>query len=318
MPQSEEARQRLLARAGRALGQHEVGDAVAKVRAIVGPQAIPASEAAASAAWTKLRNGDAPTPAELAALEIVIRLLRPVPLAHGGALDDLPDQPQGHNLYPQELKDQWSAFRVAVQPLLYSIGRVDLFDGTHMGTGFLVADGVVATNRHVLAQMTFGTEVLSPGQAKVNFYREDGANDKPSHIVPVEEVLSIHETLDMVLLAVPKLGRPVVIVDLGGAAEGDRVAAIGYPARDEGRNPLFTQLTFANKYGVKRAAIGEALDSSTAPNLFHDCSTLGGNSGSPVFSLQSGRVVAIHRAGYFMYRNEAVHGEALGAFVIGH
>jgi len=53
------------------------------------------------------------------------------------------------------------------------------------------------------------------------------------------------------------------------------------------------------------------------PTLFHDCSTLGGNSGSPVFQLETGRVIGIHRSGFFMYRNEAVDGASLDAFVHG-
>src|SRR5262249_11227056 len=180
----DERRRRWLSRTRRALGNHEVDQAVAKVRAIIGPTEIPASETDAQSAWKKLRDGEEPAPQELAALEIVIRLLRPAPLSRGGALDDLPDQ-QGHNLYPQELKDQWSKFRTQVQPLLYSIGRVEKLDGTHVGTGFLVADGVLATNRHVLDDLTFGTELLGPGRAQVVFQREKGAADDPKNIVAI-------------------------------------------------------------------------------------------------------------------------------------
>ena len=305
---------RFLGRASRALGGHDVADALAKVRAIVGPATIPAGEEEAQSAWDKLRNGDAPTPPELAALETVIRLLRPAPLSHAGNLDDLPDH-QGQNLYPQDLKDQWSAFRTLVGPLLYSIGRVNLKDGTHIGTGFLVADGVLASNRHVLADLTFGVEVLAPGSAQVVFQREDGAADKPEHIVDILGVLSIHLSLDMALLAVRRLGRPVVDIDTKTLPEGHRIAAIGYPAKDEARNPIFAGPIFRDRFGVKRAAIGEVLDGTTSPNLFHDCSTLGGNSGSPLFSLETGKAVGIHRAGFFMYRNEAIDGDSLNRFV---
>jgi S1-C subfamily serine protease len=305
--------ERLRRRAKRALGDNEADQAVAKVRAIVGPGQIPASEADAQSAWNKLRNGDAPTPNELQALELVIRLLRPAPLSIGGNLGDLPEQ-QGHNLYPQDLKDAWAAFRTMVKPLLYSVGRVNLTDGTHIGTGFLVADGVLATNRHVLDDLTFGTGMLAPGRAQVLFQHEKGAGDRPEHIVAIEGVVRVHEHFDIALLAVPKLGRPIVDIDTAGIQEGHRVAAIGYPAKDEVRNPLFTAAVFGRDFGFKRAALGEVLDGTRTPALFHDCSTLGGNSGSPVFSLETGRVVAIHRAGFFMYRNEAVDGASLKPF----
>jgi hypothetical protein len=312
----DEMRRRMRERAGRALGNHQVQEAVAKVRAIVGPAEIPASEPDAQSAWDKLRNGDAPEPNELAALELVIRLLRPAPFSRGGELDDLPDQ-QGHNLYPTELKDAWSRFRAKVKPLLYSVGRVNLADGTHIGTGFLVDDGVLATNRHVLDDLTFGTDLLGPGRAQVVFQRETGSNDLPQHIVPIEGVVRVHKTHDIALLALPRLGRPAVTLDAGGVSDGARVAVIGYPAKDEVRNPVFTAAIFGTRLGVKRAALGEVLDGTARPTLFHDCSTLGGNSGSPVFSLDTCRVVGIHRSGFFMYRNEAVDGPSLDAFVRG-
>jgi V8-like Glu-specific endopeptidase len=52
--------------------------------------------------------------------------------------------------------------------------------------------------------------------------------------------------------------------------------------------------------------------------VYHDCSTLGGNSGSPLFSLRTARVVGLHCEGYFMYRNEAIDGATLHAFVQPH
>ena len=93
-------------RAVRALANHQVAEAVAKVRAIIGPMNIPDSEPLAQSALDKLRNGETPNADELAALEIVIRILRPVVFSHEGALDDLPDRAD-QNLQPAELKDLW-------------------------------------------------------------------------------------------------------------------------------------------------------------------------------------------------------------------
>jgi S1-C subfamily serine protease len=305
---------RLRHRAARALGAHTVEQAVTKVRAIIGTD-IPASESDAQAAWNKLRNGDTPSANELQALEIVIRLLRPAPLSIAGALDDLPDQ-LGGQLYPQDLKDAWSTFRTRVQPLLYSVGRIDFTEGRQVGTGFLVADGVLATNRHVLDDLTFGTGALAAGRARVLFQREKGRTDAPDQIVMIEGVVRVHQNLDIALLAVAKLGRPTVDIDATPVDEGHQVATLGYPAADPERNPLFTPSIFRGDFGFKRAAIGEVLDGGRSPSLYHDCSTLGGNSGSPVFSLQTCRVVGIHRAGFFMYRNEAVDGASLKPFVV--
>ena len=304
----------LRARAARALGDHQVVDAVAKVKAIIGPSNIPASEPLAQAALDKLHNGEVPSAEELTALEIVVRLLRPVVVSRQSMLGDLPESP-GHNLHPQELKDLWSTFRVKVAPLLYSIGRVELATGTHVGTGFLVADGLIATNRHVLGVLTLGSEVLAPGAARIVFKQEAQATNPPEHIVALEAVAAIHPKLDMVLLTLKKLGRPILEVDDTVLPDGARVAAVGYPANDPAHNPLFLSGVFQNKFGVKCAAVGEVLDGTESPALLHDCSTTQGNSGSPIFSLTSGRVAGIHRAGFFMYRNEAVDAGQLRQFI---
>lgn len=306
--------QLLRERAARALGGHQVADAVAKVKAIIGSTNIPDSEPLAQAALDKLHRGEAPTVEELTALEIVVRLLRPVLFSRNGALADLPDQ-AGHNLYSQELKDTWSAFRDRVKPLLPSIGRVETKAGKHIGTGFLVADGLLATNRHVLGVLTFGSEVLVPGAARVVFKQEIDSVNGAADIVPIAGVAAIHPKLDMVLLTVPKLGRPAVEMEPVALTETARVATIGYPADDPANNPLFLSGVFGGRFGVKRAALGEVLDGTETPSLFHDCSTTQGNSGSPIFSLSSGKVAGIHRAGYFMYRNEAVDAHELRKFV---
>lgn len=307
--------ERLRARATRALGAHRrVADAVMRVRAIIGPANIPDSEPLAQSALDKMHQGEQPTAAELTALEIVVRLMRPVLFSRDGMLDELPN-PAGHDLYSQELQDAWSAFRERVRPFVPSIGRIERRDSTHIGTGFLVGDGVLATNRHVLGALTFGSEALSSHTARIVFKQEQGSTNSPADIVSIQGVTAIHPTLDMVLLAVQKDGRPPVDIEPTLATEGMQVAVIGFPAEDLTNNPLFLAPVFNGVYGKKRAALGEVLDGSVSPALFHDCSTTQGNSGSPVFSLATGRVTGIHRAGFFMYRNEAVDADALRRFI---
>lgn len=301
-------------RAMRALGNQPVADAVKKFRAIIGVANIPESEPLAQLALNKLQKGDLPTAEELRALEIVIRLLRPVVFSREGALDDLPDQP-GHHLYPEELRDLWSSFRTRIRPLVGSVGRVEDSERKHVGTGFLVGDDVLATNRHVLGMLTFGSEVLAPGAAYIAFKQESGTTNKPDDVVPIEGVAAIHPQLDMVLLRTRKQSRPHLPIEPAVATAATRVAAIGFPGDDPKNNPLFLSSVFQGKFGFKRAALGEVLPGSGSPSLYHDCSTTQGNSGSPVFSLTSGQVVGIHRAGFFMYRNEALDADALRNFV---
>jgi endonuclease G len=312
---AEERCKLLLARAQRALGPNDmVRDAVIKVRAIVGPSALPAGEAKAQSALDKLHDGEAPDADELAALEIVIRLLRPVVYTRGGGnLDDLPDD-QGRDLYTAELKSLWRDFQPRARSACDSIGRIES-NGQHVGTGFLVAGGLLATNRHVLAMLTYGSEVIIPGSGRVVFKREYGESDPKADIAPIEAVAAIHPTLDMVLLKLAPHQRPALELASEPLPQAARVVVIGYPGEDKQNNPLFLKSVFGAGFGVRRAALGEVLDGTASPNMFHDCSTTRGNSGSPVLSLDTGKVAGIHRAGFFMYRNEAVDVAELAAFV---
>jgi endonuclease G len=313
---SPDRRESLLARAERALGGQPVEAAVAKVRAIVGIPQVPSSEIAAQSALDKLKGGrEEPTPAELAALELVVRMMRPAPLSRQGALDPLPSAP-GSSTYDPKLTEQWNEFREAVKPYLYSIGRLDLAQGTDgaQGSGFLVAPDLLITNRHVLGHLSGGTELLEEGQAVVRFNQEYGTPDPNPAAFPIVGVAAVHDTLDMALLRVRLPDeRPAPPLDSGPEAAAGPVAAVGYPWKDP-TSPLFADAIFGGRYGVKRAAIGEVM-SASPERLFHDCSTLGGNSGSPVFSIESGKVIGLHFSGFFMYRNEAVPAAAVESFV---
>lgn len=307
----------LRGRAERALGDLSVTDAVAKTRAraITGPHGIPDGDVLAQAAYEKLRAGQNPTTAELKALETVVRLMRPVVFVRQNALDDLPDT-DDLKLRPAALREQWDKFRGLIAPMLGSIGRVDTEDNRHVGTGFLVAPDLLATNYHVLSQVTFGTHELEPNTAKVVFRHEVDANNRTEDTVHFQSVAKRYPALDMVLLRLARpQDRPVLQVSDAPAQQAMPVAAIGFPGNDEINNPQFLAAVFNGKFGYKRAALGEVLDDVQPSVLFHDCSTTRGNSGSPLLSLASASVVGMHRSGYFMYRNEAVPAAELQAFI---
>lgn len=305
----------LLARSDRVLAGRPVADAVAKVRAIIGVPKVPDSEKAAQAALDKLRSYKVPDPKELAALELVIRMMRPAPLSHKGTLAPLPSA-EGSSTYNPITVKLWDGFREKVKPFIYSIGRLDRTSGSNpeIGTGFLVADNVLLTNRHVLEHLSFGAYALEEGQAVVRFYQESGVPDPTPNAFPITGVVAIHPTFDIALLQVGLVTkRPVPPFESATIAKAIEIAAIGYPFKDQW-NPLFADAVYGGKYGVKRAALGEIMD--VAPGrLYHDCSTLGGSSGSPLFSLETACIVGVHYTGSFMYRNEAISAADAAAFV---
>lgn len=303
----------LLDRAARALGTAvDVGDAFQRVRAIIGPLNFPQGETLAQEAMEQLRKGKVPTPEQRIALEMVVKALRPSILSAKAKLDDLP-VPEKQS--PEAL-ERWKKFRAVFEPYLYSVGRIDRVGkpaDVALASGFLVADRLLVTNKHVLASLTADTMVLGSGQAVVRFGQEyQVVPDLPA--VPITGVRAVHPTLDIAVLELEPLGAPPLPLAAENPKPGTAVAVVGYPQQDS-RNPVFTRAIFLDKYKVKRVAPGEVVGAGDH-TIHHDCSTLGGNSGSPVVDLEGGSVVGLHYDGrLFLFRNEAVDAASLHGFV---
>ena len=88
---------------------------------------------------------------------------------------------------------------------------------------------------------------------------------------------------------------------------GEDIAVVGYPARDSRNDAGLMSRIFGDVYDVKRFSPGKV---DAVPkgvwHLTHDCTTLGGNSGSVVMDLATGRSVGLHFAGLYMIENYAV------------
>ena len=311
---TDEERDRLEGRIERAFAGQPIASALAPVRAIVGPYKMPGGQDLAEAAREKLAKKQQPTPLELAALELMVRLLRPSLLTVKGVFEPL----AAENQYAAELRAHWETFRTSLGALVFSVGRIDMLDGVPVGTGFLVAPDRIVTNSHVLDALSFGTFELERGQGQISFRQEWSDQDEEGP-VNITRVIGSDATLDVALLEIDALpqARPAFVFDAADGAAGDLVAVLGYPARDTARNRQFTDALFQSAYNVKRGAPGEIIKTLSSV-AFHDCSTLGGNSGSPVVSLRTGKVVGVHRSGRFMFRNEAVPLSALQAFLSKH
>jgi endonuclease G, mitochondrial len=191
-----------------------------------------------------------------------------------------------------------------------------------LGTGFVVAPGLLMTNRHVAEYFAsgLGREGIqyTPGEATVDFAEEvDSQAGNRTSTLEILRVPMIHPYWDMALLEVK--GLP----DTGGhsrlttvpAADllGRTVVSVGYPWWTDTAPMDVQQFVFGNVAGVKRIQPGLAGAVMNAksfdkivPALTHDCSTQGGNSGSCVVDVASGKVVGLHFAGKYLVRNYAV------------
>lgn len=263
----------------------------------------------------KLISGAPLTPDEQFGVEaIILPDLRPSPLIRDG------DFTLTHPLWVH-LNDQPTHDRLRAR--LASIGRIELPNHPTLpygGTGFVVGDGLLMTNRHVAAIFAsgLGTDGLifdaSMGTG-VDFLRE--ADSDASAFLSVAGVVMIHPYWDMALLRVEGLGpdRTPLRLSLSDpdAIAGREMVVVGYPAFDPRNDAAVQNTVFGGVYNVKRlqpglmrarrrvVSFGHEVDALT-----HDSSTLGGNSGSAVIDVATGEVVGLHFGGRYRDANFAV------------
>lgn len=281
------------------------------------------ARAALEAAPNELESAVGMLPAQLEA--IVLATNRPPLIVEGG-----------------KVKDKASAIAAfgagidikiaSVEHLIPSVGRIEFrnHDLSWGGTGWVIAeDGpdhlLIITNRHVaklVARRTFrgdGVFMFSPAnvpyEASIDFVEEAGNSPLVQRELKLESFTYLADDA-AADIALARVSRPSASAGFSVAPiqpaddDGDNdelVAVVGYPASDPFRNDR-TQMEryFRGLYDVKRFSPGKLRVQGGPSILGHDCTTLGGNSGSPVISLESGKAVGLHFAGQFGVGNSAV------------
>lgn len=203
-----------------------------------------------------------------------------------------------------------------------SVGRIELANSpgpNWVGTGWVIRENIVVTNRHVaqiFGEFQGAEFVFKPGlddtpiRPRIDFLEEFGSD--ASREFPLFKIVHIESGggPDLAFLRIePVAGQSVpdpVELAATGPGNGDQVAVIGYPARDSmfPKQDVMDRI-FNSRYDKKRLAPGLVIGGET-DRVFHDCSTLGGNSGGQVISLKDGRAVALHFAGTLFAKNHAV------------
>lgn len=216
-------------------------------------------------------------------------------------------------------------FADPISTIAAAVGRVDL-DGRHKGTGFVVKEGLILTNRHVLQELARQRDPGKwefRGEPTITFdATPEKSRDRQFKITKVvligpDEIdpSSVdYNKLDFAILECETTGgkafpAPLSLEnDADKIAEGRPVFTVGYPAHpgyDTYESKVLDKL-FRYRYGVKRFSPGEidrglgsAADGTGEAVFAHDATTLGGNSGSCVVDLgNDGQlVVGLHFAG---------------------
>ena len=252
---------------------------------------------------------------------IILRRQRPV-------LTILNNEPQLVFVDPAD-SEIWKSRLTKARPLLdgaiRSVGRIELDGGRldWVGTGWVVADNILVTNRHVAnefamrkgAGFAFRIGADRPVSAGVNFLQEF---DNPDTLVfKLVKPLYIEEDggPDLAFFEIDitsgnsSLLKPIELAKT--VVETENVATIGYPAYDS-RIPEtdLMEHIYGRMYNKKRLAPG-GITRVEQMRLLHNCTTLGGNSGSVVFDLDSGQAAGLHFSGTFLATNYAVRSDVV-------
>lgn len=224
-----------------------------------------------------------------------------------------------------------------VEGFISSVGRVEFLNHFMRwgGTGFVVDEAPgnrrrVVTNRHVAAKVArrsrsgegiFQRSPIGPRYgAKLDMREEvdslaDGRFELP--VVRVVYLADLTEA-DVALLEIETTEAlapaPLPLADKPGR-DGELVATVGYPAYDDRNGLAEMRDYFGDLFEVKRFAPGLIMRSGVI--LSHDCTTLGGNSGSCLISLEQKGVVGLHFSGEFGIENAAVGVDTLKRLMSG-
>lgn len=250
---------------------------------------------------------------------VILEYTRPVLLIKNNRFD-LPTSP--------ELSRRLLSFRPTIERSIPAVGRIELLNHPKLryaGTGWVVADGIIATNRHVAEEFAHRrdgnilfTETFQGNtiQASLDFAEEiDSDPAAHAHEIIVEEVVFMQDKdprlPDIALLRLRNHGTLPAPVPLQTTGLRDRldIAVIGYPAKDfRGvENSEAARRIFGDVYDVKRLSPGQVMIANDQDWYFtHDATTLGGNSGSVVIDMSTGAAVGMHFLGKLHEANYAV------------
>ncbi|MEP3329227.1 DNA/RNA non-specific endonuclease [Sedimentitalea sp.] len=223
----------------------------------------------------------------------------------------------------QRWKDVLNPRRDLIDMAIGNVGRVDLVNHPNhkwVGTAWRINEDTFVTNRHVAEifaeSRQGGWGVMRGVTAYVDLCEEHESDEQLGLLV--SSILHI-EALGLPDVAIMRVDGSAlrdmadpVLLQLDGRTP-DVIGVIGYPAKAVRDNPMDAMERYFNDiYDVKRFAPGEVMDDQFSSTVFtHNCTTLGGNSGSVVIDVETGSAVGLHYAGSALTQNYAVRIDAV-------
>ena len=211
----------------------------------------------------------------------------------------------------------------AAKPSIVAVGTFRATDSPRFqfrGTGFAVGDGTrVVTCAHVLPELRAEVGMAAPALA-LQLRREQDGGAVPWRLAGVESVDRIH---DLAVLKLEGAALPALpLADAAAVQEGSAVALIGFPI---GSLLGFTPVVHR---GIVSAITAMALPQAAARQLDErairalrgaafdiyqlDATAYPGNSGGPLFDVESGRVVGVVNMGLLKGNRETALSQPSG------
>ena len=176
------------------------------------------------------------------------------------------------------------------------------------GSAWLVAPGVVVTNRHVLLQPDLqlveprtegGFRVKADVAIAVDFTSDNRQSAAPvrRNVTGVAYLAPDADPVDIAVLAIEPVDT-LTPLDFSPAADAPRnLFVVGHPAPMV-YAPDAVQAVFRDLDGRKRVSFGKLFGQApSGRDLAHDASTVGGYSGAPVVGISDGKVAGLHYYG---------------------
>ena len=273
------------------------------------------TDAARALAKTAGATGAQLSDAEHSSLEAIVLVLGRPALRYPNGQVAMPPSSLGEN-------DRWrvliSTASAQINALSASVGRITIsVNDTQevIGTGWRIGQSLVVTNRHVVAEFVSNRET-SPKSWKLDLQRQpaidfaatDGTSAPRRFAFSKLAFCEEHQEVDFAVLSMAagttafpptltvdfnltSLGRDLPAVDgQRRRFKGHEVYVVGHPYRLS--NSAAVASVYGKADGMKRFSPGFVTEINSADRIFvHDCSTLGGNSGSCVATVGNPHVV---------------------------
>lgn len=220
--------------------------------------------------------------------------------------------------------DDINEVRGGLTSLIRGVGRVNLVGHPKVsfaGTAFVCGHNLIMTNRHVAEEFMAAKAdafqlAFKPGMSASIDTKEE-VDSSISRVLTCTGEGVVSAEWDVALLRVEALPQGMAPVPMSSAVpnslQNRTAVTVGYPAFDESESLLEQLQIFRGVFSKKRLLPGKFTDffpvqsfGQSVDALAHDCTTLGGCSGSSVIDVQTLKVFGVHFGGHSGIRNYCV------------